>query len=131
VLILTAYCDPENVSGMLKAGARGYLLKEEEPDAVVQAVRALAEGRTWISPLAVKALVEELPDGADTPAVDLSEREHDVLRLLAEGLDNPRIAETLSIAEGTVKNHVTNIYEKLGVHSRAEAVAWAWKRGII
>ncbi|HEX2979134.1 MAG TPA: response regulator transcription factor, partial [Anaerolineaceae bacterium] len=112
-------------------GARGYLLKEEEPDAVVQAVRALAEGRTWISPLAVKALVEELPDGGDTPAVDLSEREHDVLRLLAEGLDNPRIAETLSIAEGTVKNHVTNIYEKLGVHSRAEAVALAWKRGII
>jgi DNA-binding NarL/FixJ family response regulator len=130
-VILTAYCDPENVSGMMKAGAAGYLLKEEEPETIQQAIRAIHAGRTWLSPLAMTALVEGLSEPPDASRLDtLSEREQEVLKLLAEGYSNPQIAEKLVIAEGTVKNHITNIYDKIGVHSRAEAVAWAWKHNL-
>jgi DNA-binding NarL/FixJ family response regulator len=126
ILILTAYSDPEMVNGMLKAGADGYLLKDEEPEIISLAVKSIYSGQTWISPLAMKALLEEETFGLDA----LSVREIEVLQQLAQGLDNPGIAEALNIAEGTVKNHISNIYEKIGVHSRAEAVAWAWKHGI-
>lgn len=129
-LILTAYSDPENVSGMLKAGATGYLVKDEEPETILEAVSTVAAGHSWISPLAMKALLEDLPDDDAAGEDALSERELDVLRLLAQGLDNASIAAVLTIAEGTVKNHITSIYEKIGAHSRAEAVAWAWKHGM-
>jgi two-component system response regulator NreC len=132
VLILTAYGDIENVIGMLKAGATGYLLKEEDPSTIVEGVRAVAQGKTWLSSTVAESLVGQAAE-EEKPTLEemLSERELEVLRLLAQGYTNTQIAEKLAISESTVKNHVTNLYDRLGVHSRAEAVAWAWQHGLI
>jgi len=133
VLALSAYDDDLYVSGMLGAGAAGYLLKEEALETVAAAVRAVANGQEWYSQ-AVMARVAAWARG-ETPttaiATGLTGRELEVLRLLAKGWDNLRIAEELHLSEGTVKNHVTSIYDKLNVHSRAEAVAWAWQHGVM
>jgi len=132
VLVLTAYGDPENVLGMLKAGARGYLLKDSSPAEIADAIRSVAEGLTWLSP-AVAGVLLESQEGiwAQVEEGLLSLRELEVLQFVAQGFNNPQIAERLSISEGTVKNHITNIYDKLGLHTRAEAVAWAWQNGIV
>ena len=133
VLALSAYMDDEYVHGMLEAGAAGYLLKEEALDTVVAAVEAAARGEEWFS-RRVTAQVTAWARG-DTPvppeAANLTNRELEVLRLLARGWDNPRIARELVVTEGTVKNHVTSIYDKLGVSSRAEATAWAWEHRLV
>jgi DNA-binding NarL/FixJ family response regulator len=122
----------ENVIGMLKAGATGYLLKEEDPSTIVEGVRAVAQGKTWLSSTVAESLVGQAAE-EEKPTLEemLSERELEVLRLLAQGYTNTQIAEKLAISESTVKNHVTNLYDRLGVHSRAEAVAWAWQHGLI
>ena len=132
VLILSAYGDLEYVLAMLRAGATGYLLKEEDPSAIVEAIRGVAKGETWLSSsvassLALSALKE---DGGKT-RFELTQREKEVLVLVAKGYNNVRVAESLSISEGTVKNHITNTYDKLGVKTRAEAVAWAWQHGMV
>jgi two-component system, NarL family, response regulator DegU len=130
-LILTAYSDVENVVGMLKAGATGYLLKDEDPSVIADGVRAVAQGKTWLSAAVAASLVGQA--AGEEPLAEngrLSERELAVLRLMAQGYSNTQIAETLTISEGTVKNHVTNLYDRLGVHSRAEAVVWAWQHGV-
>jgi NarL family two-component system response regulator LiaR len=132
VLVLTAYDDNELVFGLLEAGAVGYVLKEEALETIEAAVRAVARGESWLSPkMAAKVMKEALGKEEAEEAIPLSERELEVLRLMAKGWSNKRIAEDLSITEGTVKNHVTNIYAKLWVHSRAEAVAWAWQQGLV
>lgn len=132
VLVLTAYGDPENVLGMLKAGARGYLLKDSSPAEIADAIRSVAEGLTWLSPAVASVLLESQEEiRAQGEERILSAREVDFLQYLAQGLNNPQIAERLSISEGTVKNHITNIYDKLGLHTRAEAVAWAWQNGVV
>lgn len=130
ILILTAYGDLENVLGMLGAGATGYLLKDEDLAAIAEAVRAVAQGETWLSAAVAQSLVQHAIEKRDSP-LPLSEREVEVLRLMAKGCSNAQVAETLAISEGTVKNHVTNIYDKLQVHTRAEAVAWAWGHGLV
>lgn len=133
VLALSAYAEDQYVHGMLQAGAVGYLLKTEALDTVVQAVQVAAQGQEWFSPgVMARVLVwargeVPVPPGAEK----LTRRELEVLQLLARGWDNRRIAEELEISEGTAKNHVTSIYSRLGVGSRAEAVAWAWERGVI
>lgn len=133
ILALSAYKDDQYVYGMLQAGAAGYLLKEEALETVVAAVRAVARGEEWYSQ-PVMSRVAAWARG-ETPSIagvaELTEREVEVLRLLARGWDNARIAAELVISEGTVKNHVTSIYAKLNVHSRAEAVAWAWQHGLV
>jgi DNA-binding NarL/FixJ family response regulator len=133
VLVLTAYDENELVFGLLEAGAVGYVLKEEALETIEAAVRAAARGEPWLSPkVAAKVMKKALgEEEAKEEAIPLTERELEVLRLMAKGWSNQRIAEDLSISEGTVKNHVTNIYTKLGVHSRAEAVAWAWQQGLV
>ncbi|HNS52714.1 MAG TPA: response regulator transcription factor [Anaerolineae bacterium] len=133
VLALSAYTDDEYVHGMLESGAAGYLLKEEALDTVVEAVQAAARGEEWYS-RRVLAQVTAWARGETSVSPDvarLTDRELDVLRLLARGWDNSRIAQELVITEGTVKNHITSIYGKLGVSSRAEATAWAWERRLI
>ncbi len=132
ILILTAYSDVENVVGMLNAGASGYLLKDDDPSVIVEGVRAVAQGKTWLSAAVAASLVGQAA-GEHPPAENdtLSDRELEVLRLMAQGCSNAQIAETLAISEGTVKNHVTNLYDHLGVHSRAEAVVWAWQHGVM
>lgn len=133
VLALSAYTEDQYVYGMLQAGAVGYLLKDEALDTVVTAVRAVAKGKEWYSPPVMAKIAAwargetPLPSGVG----GLTERELEVLQLLARGWDNRRIAEELEISEGTAKNHVVRVYDKLGVHSRAEAVAWAWEQGVV
>lgn len=125
ILVLSAYGDVEYVFEMLKAGVDGYLLKDEEPGRIAEGIRAVAAGQTWLSAAVAESIVEgTLREGKPR---QLSQREEEVLSLMAKGLGNEAIAEQLSISEGTVKNHVSNLYSKLGVGSRAEAVAWAWE----
>jgi DNA-binding NarL/FixJ family response regulator len=132
VLVLTAYDENELVFGLLEAGAVGYVLKEEALETIEAAVRAAARGESWLSPkVAAKVMKKALGKEEAEEAIPLTERELEVLRFVAKGWSNQRIAEELSITEGTVKNHVTNIYTKLEMHSRAEAVAWAWRQGLV
>ncbi len=130
VLVLSAYDDDEYVAELLESGATGYLTKEEMPERIVAAVRGVARGREgWLSQgVAAKALRRR---EAEPTAQPLSPREREVLRLIANGLDNGAIAEGLFISESTVKNHITNLFVKLGVRSRAEAVACAWRHGLM
>jgi DNA-binding NarL/FixJ family response regulator len=131
VLALSAFADDKYVYGMLQAGAAGYVLKEEALD--VAAVRAVARGEAWYSQqVMAKVTAWARGETVSPPGVaGLTGREMEVLRLLARGWGNKRIAEELVISERTVKNHVTSIYAKLGVRSRAEAVAWAWEHGVM
>ncbi len=133
VLALSAYADEHYIQSMLQAGAVGYLLKEEALDTVIDAIRAVHRGEVWYS-REVMSQVAALARGSTNTTLEqigLTDREVGVLRLLARGWDNQRIAKELRITEGTVKNHVTSIYTKLGVRTRAEAVAWAWRHGEI
>jgi DNA-binding NarL/FixJ family response regulator len=132
VVVLTGYRDPENVLGMIQVGVKGYLLKDEEPAVLVDAVKAINSGKTWISPTAMEGLTDPVEEEKNKRKIeDLTNRESEVLQLIAQGIDNHLIAKQLSIAEGTVKNHIVSIYEKLGFHSRAEAVTWAWKHQLL
>jgi DNA-binding NarL/FixJ family response regulator len=131
VLILTDYHDMANAHKMLEAGAKGYLLKDEEPDILAEAIQAVAEGKTWLSDEVEQWWVQHTIEEAQIPKENkLSEREMKVLQLLAKGYSNSQIAETLAITEGTVKNHLVSIYGKLGVHKRIEAMTWAWQHGM-
>ncbi len=126
VLILTAHDDIEYVLAMLKAGAKGYLLKDEEPEAITEAVRSVAQGKTWLSATVMANLVHHSTrDLVKEDEPDLSAREIEVLRLLAGGRDNQEIAMILGITERTVRYHLRNIYDKLGVRRRGAAIAWA------
>lgn len=132
ILVLTAYGDVEHVLALLKAGATGYLLKDEDPSAIAEGVRAVVRGETWLSKAVATNLVEyAVRDEAKQPEPELSPREREVLRLVAQGWDNSQIAQALSISVGTVKNYLTSLYSKVGVRSRAELVAWAWQQGLM
>ncbi len=130
VLAMSAHDDDRYVYGMIQAGASGYLLKHEALKTVVDAVRMVASGGEWYSQK-VMSRMAAWARGGQPALAGMTERELDVLRLMAQGWDNQRIADTLNISEGTVKNHVTNLYDKLDVHSRAEAVAWTWQQGLM
>lgn len=135
VLGLSAYDDEQYIFGLLANGAVGYLTKEEALDTICEAVRGVASGEEgWLSRRVTAKLIqrEQAPKAPIVPqASGLSAREQQVLQLLADGRGNEQIADTLGISDGTVKNHVTSIYTKLGVATRAEAVAWAWRHGHI
>jgi NarL family two-component system response regulator LiaR len=128
VLALSAYTDDRFVYAMLEAGAVGYLLKEEAPGTIVQAVRAAAAGEACFSP-AVAARADAWARG-ERPG-GLTERELEVLRLLAKGLSNKEIARALSVTTRTANFHVGNILHKLDVLSRVEAVVWAKDHGVV
>lgn len=128
VLALSSYDDEHYVRGMLEAGAVGYLLKEEAPQTIVTAVRTAAEGDGYFSP-GVAGKVDAWARGE--PPGGLTQREIDVLRLVAEGYTNARIAHELSIAERTVAFHVSNVLEKLDAESRIDAAMWAKDQGIV
>lgn len=126
-LVYSAYDDPAHVHAALAAGVAGYVLKTDSLFAVVEAIRAVVQGQPWYSPR-VQGEVQAWLQG---PVAALTAREREVLRHVARGWDNRRIAGELFIGEQTVKNHVSHSYAKLGVHSRAEAVAWAWEHGLL
>ncbi|MEM1044135.1 MAG: response regulator transcription factor [Bacteroidota bacterium] len=118
ILAVSAYDDEAYVQGLLTSGAAGYITKEKPVEVIVEAVRAVArgEGRWFVRPTK--------PD--DPP---ITRREQDVLRLMAMGETNDKIALALGLSENTIRNHIGSIYAKLGVHSYREAIAWAWKHG--
>ena len=132
IIMLTVSDEEDDLYEAIKAGATGYLLKEISIEEVADAVRAVVQGQTLISPSMASKLIAEFTnlakratDRQQVPAPRLTERELDVLRLVAQGITNREIAEQLFIAENTVKNHVRNILEKLHLHSRMEAVLYA------
>jgi DNA-binding NarL/FixJ family response regulator len=131
VLILTAYDDDAYIHGLTAAGVAGYVLKDEAAEAVVCAIRTAAEGGTWLSRPVVEKLARPATEDDQVKAADLTDREREVVRLMAEGWDNVRIAGELSLAEQTVRNYVCRIYAKLGVTSRVQAVVWARERGLV
>lgn len=124
IIVLTTYDGDEDIYRALRAGARGYILKDAPLDEVFGAIRAVHAGRKQISTDAAQKLAERVT--GDT----LTEREAEVLRLLVEGKSNAEIAEAMFITEGTVKFHVTHILAKLGAADRTQAVVLALKRGL-
>jgi DNA-binding NarL/FixJ family response regulator len=125
VLILTAYDDDIYIRQLLKVGVSGYLLKDEGIENVVRAIRAIHGGATWFSQTITEKFVRWQYGDQNTQLQDLTDRERQVLDLIADGLDNGEIAVELDLAEQTVKNYASSIYEKIKVHSRAQAVIWA------
>jgi DNA-binding NarL/FixJ family response regulator len=128
VLALTTFDDDEDVFAALRAGALGYLLKDVSADRLVEAVQAAARGESVLQPSVAAKVVARFAQLDDAPrarpqplVVPLSDRELDVLRLLADGRSNREIAASLFLAEGTVKNHVTNVLAKLGARDRTQA----------
>jgi DNA-binding NarL/FixJ family response regulator len=130
VIALTSVLDDGSVVGAVKAGAIGYLLKDTQADELRRAIKAAADGQVQLSPQAAARLMREVRT-PDPPAVaDLTERESDVLRLIAQGKANKEIAMALVIGEKTVKTHVSNILMKLGVQSRTQAALYAAQNGL-
>ena len=126
VVALTASTDEARLTGVLRAGAAGYVRKDAEPETLLAAVRAVARGRTYIDPSVTRAMLQT---GTATDA--LTARETDVLRRLALGLSNKEIAAALDVGEETVKTHVTHVLAKLRVDNRAQAIVQALKRGLV
>lgn len=132
-LVLTTFDDDDQLRAALRAGARGYLLKDVSLETLSAAIRALAGGGTYLHPAVTERLLTLTP--APTPPVaprgDLTAREREVLRLVAQGLTNREIGEVLSIAEGTVKNHVSSALRTLGTADRTKAVLRALNEGLL
>lgn len=125
ILVLSAHNLPEYVVGLLKAGAAGYVLKDDPSEMLLRAIRAIAQDKEWISPQVATLLVKSVRSGDESMISSLTERETEVLRLMAHGHKNSEIAQELFISEQTVKNHVSNIFSKLNVETRVEAVLYA------
>jgi DNA-binding NarL/FixJ family response regulator len=126
VVMLTAFSDRDRVVAALDAGAIGYLLKDSEPQEVLEAVRAAARGD---APLAPRAARQLLAARSEEQRADLSKREREVLALVAEGLPNKLIARRLEISEKTVKTHLTSVFQRIGVSDRTQAALWAQRQG--
>ncbi|WP_405984556.1 response regulator [Streptomyces sp. NBC_00872] len=136
VVVLTTYADDDSLFAALRAGARGYLTKDARGEEIVRAVEDVLAGQAGLAPAVQRRLLErvtaqpappapvELPDG-------LTAREAEVLSLVAEGLSNKEIAQRLHIGAATVKTHINNLFGKTGVRDRAQAVRYAYQRGLI
>jgi two-component system, NarL family, response regulator len=125
IIILTTYDGDEDIYSGIQAGAKGYLLKDTEPEEILCAIRTVASGKKYMSSVVATKLKERMKKP------ELSQRELEVLQLITNGNTNQQIAATLYITEGTVKYHVNNILGKLGVNDRTQAVVAAIKRGIV
>jgi DNA-binding NarL/FixJ family response regulator len=135
VLVLTAYDDDPYIFALLQAGASGYILKTADSSELIRAVRAVHRGESALDPAVAQKLVQQLtsgrPLGAGTNVEALTDREVEVLQLAARGLTNKAIGQALTISDRTVQGHLANIYGKLNVNSRTEAVTEALKQGWI
>jgi NarL family two-component system response regulator LiaR len=140
VLILTSFGDDDKVFPAIRAGAQGYLLKDIQPRDLVQAVRDLHQGKTQLHPDVARRLMSAVAGNAPASPVpaaplpeslqSLTDREREVLDLIARGLNNREIAEKMVISEATVKTHVSNLLDKLGLPDRTRAAIWALKHGL-
>ena len=137
VLVLTTFHVDQAVYAALRAGASGFILKDAAPTELVAAVRAIADGEAWLDPAVARKLIDEFAarpeSGLPSPAElqSLTNREREVLVLIAHGLSNSEISDHLVVGEGTTKTHVSRIFTKLGFRDRAQAVATAYKCGLI
>lgn len=130
VVMLTAHDEDAYIRAVMRAGVSGYLLKEEAVDTVVKAVRAVNKGAAWYSQEIADRFVQwQFGTEPEIEEAHLTPRERQLLVLVAKGWDNARIADELHLAEQTVRNYTSTLYEKLEVHSRAEAIVWARERG--
>lgn len=127
VVILTASDGRDQIMAAIDAGALGYLLKDAEPEELLEGIRAAARGEAPLDPRAARELIAQR---RRTQTPELSNRELEVLALVAEGMPNKRIAGRLEISEKTVKAHLTRVYERIGVSDRTQAALWARERGI-
>jgi DNA-binding NarL/FixJ family response regulator len=134
VLVLTTYADDEWLFDAIQAGASGYLLKDTPREELIRAVRGTAAGKTYIDPSIAKKVLDQVSSRQTQPATlvtsKLTEREVEVLRLIAKGLSNADIADSLFLSDGTVRNHVSAILAKLGVNDRTQAAVLAIKHGL-
>jgi DNA-binding NarL/FixJ family response regulator len=137
VLVLTTFGEDEVLWGAIEAGAAGFVLKDSTAEDLIAAVRAVAGGGAWFDPAVAPRLLDRYrrvvaPAARDSARLDLlTDREHDVLRLMARGATNAEIGATLFVAEATVKTHVGSIFGKLGVRDRAAAIVFAYDHGIV
>ncbi|WP_232660569.1 response regulator [Pseudonocardia sp. TRM90224] len=137
VVILTTFEEDEYVFAALQAGASGFLLKNAPPEELIQAVRVVAAGDALLAPSVTKRIIQDYSRRALAPArrstelQRLSEREREVLRLLATGVSNAELAALLHIGEGTVKTHVSSVLSKLGLRDRVQAVVFAYENGVV
>ena len=134
VLVLTTFDLDEYVYEALRAGASGFVLKDEPPEQLLAAIRVVAAGEALLSPAVTKRVIGQftrLPHRAPPPELDdLTERELDVFRLIARGLSNAEIGQELFISETTVKTHITHLLQKLGLRDRVQAVVLAYETGL-
>jgi NarL family two-component system response regulator LiaR len=136
IVLLTVVSDDDAIAAAMEAGACGFLVKDTPVSGVAAAIRAAAEGASWLSPRAAEVVLGRLrqraaaPEADATEAASLSDRELEVLRLIAQGQENAEIAQTLGISPLTAKNHVSNILAKLGVPGRVQAAIYAVRQGL-
>lgn len=127
VVVFTSFSDRERILDALDAGAIGYLLKDAEPEELIEGIRAAVRGESPLAPKAASAVI-----AARTKVrPELSERESEVLVLIAAGMTNKEIARRMGIAEKTVKAHLTNIFQRIGVRDRTQAALWAERNGLL
>jgi DNA-binding NarL/FixJ family response regulator len=137
VVVLTTYADDESLFPALRAGARGYLTKDAGGDEIVRAVRSVLSGDAGLSPSIQRRLLERLSEPEPQPARPalapdgLTVRETEVLVLIADGLSNQEIARTLHVSTATVKTHINNLFTKTGLKDRAQAVRYAYAKGLV
>jgi DNA-binding NarL/FixJ family response regulator len=138
VLILTTFGLDTYVYDALRAGASGFMLKDAPPEEIAAAVRIVASGEALLAPAITRAVIEEFARQSPAPAApqpiaveELTPREREVLDLLARGLSNPEICETLVISEATAKTHVARILQKLDLRDRVQAVIYAYETGLV
>lgn len=138
VVVLTTYADDESLFPALRAGARGYLTKDAGGDEIVRAVESVLSGDAGLSPSVQRRLLERLsqpeptPPPTAEPAPDgLTARETEVLLLIADGLSNQEIARKLHVSTATVKTHINNLFTKTGLKDRAQAVRYAYSKGLV
>ena len=134
ILFCTVFEDDEFVFAGLQAGGRGYILKDDDPDTMLRAIRAVAHGESLLGPTVAQKVMRQFSvvPGKQTPLVDdLTPRELEVLKLIGNGLTNRQIAEELVISEKTVKNHINNVFSKLHIYDRSQAILYAIREGLV
>jgi NarL family two-component system response regulator LiaR len=131
ILVLTSFAEDQRIMSAIKAGALGYLLKDASPQELLRAIRDVYRGESSVHPTVARKLIHRIRDPADTSAAEsLTEREVEVLRLIAQGLPNQGIAKKLFISERTVRTHVSNILRKLHLPNRTQAALFALREGL-